>query len=130
MLRQIKITTGALVSRAFIQVLDKTPRTGAKVEARSAIEKEVFDSEDSISDNSKAISVLLSMVGDIYDVLPKTSKDKMDAERRAGIEYVITKFRETRTTADVGIEESGTDFIDKLLNRQAKVCTIVTEAKS
>jgi len=118
---------GMLVTKAVKAVMDDTPKTDKKYRVRKEINEKVFDLDDSVADNSKMISLLTTVLSRIYDVLPDTEKDNLNADDRAMIEYMFSKFKTTNTRADVQFATEGVSLIDKLLDRQADIGTIVQQ---
>lgn len=98
----------------------------SKTKAREAIEREVFDDKDAIADNGKMISLMMTMMSRLYDVMDETNKSALDPADRALIEYTFEKFKLTDTRADVQFaEEGGIETVDKLLERQGRIGEIV-----
>jgi len=98
---------------------------GKKGLARYKIHKQVFDIYDSVADNAKMISLLFSLVSRIWSVMPNTQKNKLSQDEVDMINYVVNKFKEIRTRADVEFEKEGMNLIDKLMERQKKIGEIV-----
>ena len=111
--------------KAIVEVPQEAPSTEKKDFIRYDIEKEVFDLPDSVADNSKMISLTLSLVSRIYDTLSKSAKDKIPAKDRAMIEGLLDLFKETTTLADEQFAKEGPEMVNKILDRQAKVAKIV-----
>ena len=124
MYKKVKKTNGLLVENYFEETLTP-PSKDEKVKKRYEIEKEVFDLEDSVADNSKMISLIFSLGATIYDVLTDEQKSKIPDEKRELIEYSIQRFKDTETWGDIQVKKEGKKAIDKLLDRQKKVAEIL-----
>jgi len=98
---------------------------GKKGLVRYEIHKQVFDIYDSVADNAKMISLLFSLVSRIWSVMPNTQKSKLSQDEVDMINYVVNKFKEIRTRADVEFEKEGMNLIDRLMERQKKIGEIV-----
>lgn len=125
MYKQTTKINGALRSNAVTEVLDQEPKADKKSLSRLQIQEEVFDNSDSIADNAKMISLMMTLVSRIYDVLDDTQKDNLSTDDRNLIEYTFNKFSNTNTRADVQFASEGITLIDKLLDRQASIGNIV-----
>ena len=99
--------------------------TDTKSKQRLEIQDQVFDNADSIADNAKMISLLISVVRRMYEIMPETQKADLDSDDRTMIEYTFSQFASTQTRADVQFAVEGLALIDKLLARQGQVGTIV-----
>jgi len=104
-------TKGMLVTPAIKKVLDSTPKTDKKSFQRERISNEVFDLEDSVADNAKMISLLISMISRLYPLINTTALAVND---KALIDAVMAEFATTNTRADA-----------RVLARQAAVGAIV-----
>ena len=93
--------------------------------ARKRIQEEVFDLPDSIADNAKMISLLMSVIKRIYEALPATTKNKIKDKEM--IEEMIQVFNNTQTLADVQFAQEGDKMIKKIFDRQAKIGDIVKD---
>jgi len=91
--------------------------------SRMQIEEEVFDLADSVADNAKMISLLMSMVKRLYEVLPDDIKNNI--QDNAMIESVIDEFDNTQTAADVKFAVEGDNLIKTIFERQAKIGEII-----
>ena len=109
------------------QEIPDAPSNSKKAKARHRIENEVFDLRDSVADNSKMISLLISLVSRIYSTLTATAKGKLSSADKALIETVITEFKNVNTRADVQLAKEGPSMITKILSRQAQIGTIVSQ---
>lgn len=125
MYKQTTKINGALRSNAVTEVLDQEPKADKKSLSRLQIQEEVFDNSDSIADNAKMISLMMTLVSRIYNVLDDTQKDNLSTDDRNLIEYTFNKFSNTNTRADVQFASEGITLIDKLLDRQASIGNIV-----
>jgi len=116
---------GLRVRANYIERIGTEPKNDKKSEARYLIENEVFDIRDSVADNAKMISLLVSFVERIWSIIPDDQKDNLSDEDRQAIDYVTGKFKDTVTWADIQWQEEGIGFADKLLDRQAQVGYII-----
>ncbi len=93
--------------------------------ARKRIQEEVFDLPDSIADNAKMISLLMSVIKRIYEALPTTTKNKIKDKEM--IEEMIKVFDNIQTLADVQFAQEGDVMIQKIFDRQAKIGDIIKD---
>lgn len=100
----------------------------AKGEARNSIEALGIDTLDSLADTSKMISIGLSFIATIYEVLTDEQKNAIPAEKRALIEFGINAFKETNTWADLQLANEGTAMITRILERQKHIALAVAAA--
>ena len=124
---QAKKRVGTIVTNGdVVEELNALPNS-KKARARKAINEQVFDNEDSIADNAKMISLMLTMMSRLYGAMSDETKAKLDSDDRALIEYTMSKFASTNTRADMQFASDGAvPTIDKLLDRQAKIGEIVS----
>jgi len=90
---------------------------------------EVRSVEDSIADLAKMNSLLFSCISAMYNTMTDTAKGKIDDGTKEIIDYSVEKFKETTTRADNQLMKEGTDLIDKLFDREAKIATIISDIK-
>jgi len=121
-------TNGMLVKKAVVPYLDTTPSIDKKMKTRKEINENVFDLDDSVADNSKMISLLTTIISRMYDTFSDEQKDLMDSADREMIEYTFAKFKDTNTRADVQFATEGIGLVDKLLDRQGQIGTIVKDS--
>jgi len=93
--------------------------------ARKRIQDEVFDLPDSIADNAKMISLMMSVIKRIYEALPTTTKNKIKDKEM--IEEMIKVFDNIQTLADVQFAQEGDKMIKKIFDRQAKIGDIIKD---
>ena len=115
---------GALRTPAVTEVPDTELKVDKKSKHRLAIQEQVFDNADSIADNAKIASLLLTVISRIYDIIPSSQKDNLDQNDRDMIEYTFNKFANTNTRADIQFATEGLALVDRLLDRQAAICAI------
>lgn len=121
----IKEVRKNLFKKAYKEELNE-PDSSLKAKQRYKIEKQVFDTQDSVADNAKMISLMITLLSRFYDSFTDTQKNRIPQEDKALIEYLFSKFAETNTRADVQFsQEGGQTMVDKLLDRQAKIGEIV-----
>jgi len=115
---------GILFSKAIEEVPAKTVYKDVKKgKARAEIQEQVFDLADSVADNAKMISLMMSVIKRIYNALPSTTKSKI--EDKEMIESMITLFDNIQTAADVKFQAEGDKMIKRLFERQNKVGEVI-----
>lgn len=114
---------------AFLEKPDDELKTDEKSHIRYDIEKEVFDLPDSVADNSKMISLVISLVERMYTVMPDDQKELIPEQDRVLIDMVLNTFKQTTTIADEQLATEGPAMITKILDRQAKIANIVKQHK-
>lgn len=124
-LKEIKTTENGVNYKKKVAEVPSEPSADSKSFIRYKIKKEVFDTEDSLADTTKWLSLLTTVVSNMYSILDDSQKVKLDENTRNMIEYAYTKFKETNTRGDVQFAEEGTEMIDKIFTRQAQVGEIV-----
>jgi len=124
----IKEQKGMLVRNVVKKTFEETVSADKKDFIRKDIEKDVFDTEDAIADNAKMLSLLTTIVSRMYDVLDDTQKDALGADDRSMIEYTFKKFKTTNTRADVQFATEGITLVDKLLDRQGQIGSIIANS--
>ena len=122
---ETKKVNGIRIQKAYKEVVESEPTGSKKAKARYEIENNVFDLRDSVADNAKMISLLTSLVSRIWSIIPDDQKDNLSDEEKQVIDYVIDKFDNTETWADVQFKKEGLTFADKLLERQSQVGSII-----
>ena len=126
MLKQTKITNGLRVQTAYVEDLDKQPQLGSKAKAKYEIQEQVYSAlADSVADNAKMISLVFAMGSAIYSVLTDSMKNNLDAAIKDKIEYAIDKYHSVETWGDIQLAQEGNEAIDKLLDRQAAIGSII-----
>jgi len=98
-----------------------------KAKIREEIQEKVFDIPDSVADNAKLISLLMSVVKRMYEVMPKTSKAKI--KDRDMIEGMIQVFDDTQTLADVQFSKQGGKLVQRIFKRQGDITKIAGSIK-
>ncbi len=116
---------GALRTPIIKQIPIETELDKNKGKNREAVETHVFDLADSVADNAKMISMLMSIVMRMWDVMPQDERDDMDPADVTMINDTFALFRVTNTRADEQFAEEGFALIEKLLGRQAKIAEVV-----
>jgi len=117
---------GMLFTKAVKKVYSDTISTDRKDFIRKDIQDEVFTIEDSVADNSKTISLLLTIVSRMYEAMNPTDKANIPPADVATIDYVINSFKTVQTRADIQFAAEGPALVDKLLARQGKIGEIVS----
>ena len=125
MLKKTLQTQNGILYQTTIEEVPMVPSTSKKIMKRQEIQDEVFDLEDSVADNSKMISLMLTVMDRMYNTFTETQKAKMTAEDRGMIEYMFSKFKVTETRADVQFKSEGLELVDRLLDRQATIGDIL-----
>lgn len=100
-----------------------------KLLQRFHIESEVRDTEDSIADLAKWLSLVTSTLKEMYILISDVDKAKIAPEKRAIIEYSLGKFDTTYTRGDVSLATEGTYSIDKILKRESDISKIISDIK-
>jgi uncharacterized protein YeeX (DUF496 family) len=116
------IVEGALRTSAIKEIptehiLDR--KKGAK---RKEINEEIFDIDDSVADNSKMISLLLSILNNIYSALPADAKANI--QDKEVIESVLSEFN-SKANFSTKLSTEGAELAQKLFDRQEQISTIV-----
>jgi len=111
---------GALRTPVITEVPTEKTLPFQKGQERSQIES-IFDLNDSVADNAKMISLIMTTISRMYDSFTATQKDRIPQEDRDVIEYTFATFAQTETRADVQFTTEGITLIDKLLNRQGQI---------
>ena len=125
MLEKKILKKGALHKVGVQETLNKEIKTEKKYLNRKKIQDEVFDDSDSIADNAKMISLLLTVISRMYDIMPTEQKDLLKADDKAMIEYAFNKFHTTNTRADTLYAQEGNSLIDTLMKRQSDINLII-----
>jgi len=129
MLEKTTKIKGALRSPAYQEVLDVTKKVDQKTKNRYAIQEGVFDDLDSIADNAKMVSLIMSMFYRLYEAMPQEVFDNLTVEDKGAIEYAIGVFKATRTRADDLFDSEGTEFVDRMFVRQGQVGQILRDTE-
>ena len=119
--------SGVLITKKIKEIPDEKQIDYKKGLARKKIEEEVFDIQDSVADNAKMISLLTSVVRTLWEIIPDENKKVLPDDAKQAIEYVMGKFKETTTWADIKWAQEGIGFADKLLERQGNIGKIIKE---
>lgn len=124
---QIKLKDKMLVTNKteVKAVFDDKPKSDEKSIKRARINEEVFSIEDSVADNAKMISLLITLCDRLYNTFDDDQKNKLSDDDRDLIEYVFSSFKECDTRADIQLAKDGTDMIDNIFNSQSKVGEIL-----
>jgi len=96
-----------------------------------AYERDIYvrNSEDSIADLAKMISLAFSTISSIWESLDDDAKSSIDPDKKAMIDYSVAKFALTETRADAQLAEEGTKLVDKLFDREVNINSIITKHK-
>ena len=119
---------GMLTKKAIKKTYKEEVRSDKKAFIRKEIADQVFDDQDAIADNAKMISLLITVISRLYDVMDAPSKALLDPNDKAMIEYVFSKFKTVNTRADVQFATEGIALVDRLMDRQGTIGTIITTA--
>jgi len=125
MLKETTKKEGMWTRRAVEEVPDTKLKADIKSLQRLKIQDEVFDLHDSVADNGKMISLLMSLIIKMYSTYTDTQKNRLDDNDRAMIESVFAEFAGVQTRADVQFAKEGIGMVTKILDRQAKIGAIV-----
>lgn len=127
MLQATTQSKGPLRRKGVIEVQDSDIKTDMKSLSRLEIQNTVFDNSDSIADNAKMISLMMTTMTRFYSMFTEDQKATLSPEDRGMIEYTFNKFATTNTRADVQFSIEGIALVDKLLDRQADIGSIIKE---
>jgi len=116
------ISKGALKTKAIEISSEKTMKVGKKYQMRKEISENVFDLDDSVADNAKMISLLMTMMRKVYDALP--DKSVISNNDIAFMDYAFNKHKNSITLADKEFAVNGNVFVDKLIDRQVQIKTL------
>ena len=86
---------------------------------------DVRNSEDSIADIAKMVSLAFSVISTLWELTPDDAKDNVPAEKKGLIDYAVMKFNSIDTRADRQIAAEGTKLVDKLYDREVHIANIV-----
>ena len=112
MFKDTRITRNGISKVAVVEYFDD-PSTTAKMRKRKKIDDEVFDIHDSVSDNAKMISLILSFLESIYNVLTPAQQADIPEDDKVLLEYMLNNM----TDRD---DIKNSDEIDSLLDRQER----------
>ncbi len=126
MLKKITVQiSDFLFERGVVEVVDKTPKKDKKSLNRLDIQENVFDNPDAIADNSKMISLIMSMLMRMWAVMPDEQKELMSEQDKAMLDQTFAMFDDTITSADVAFSEEGMELVNRLLTRQGDIASIL-----
>jgi hypothetical protein len=125
MYKQIMKIKGALRTPVIKEVPSEKEIPLKKGKDRQRIEEAVFDIPDSVADNAKMISLLLSILSRVYGVLDDTQKDQLTTEDRELIENTFDLFQTIDTRADKQFQAEGFGLVEKLMRRQQSIADII-----
>ncbi len=94
---------------------------------RKLIEDKVFDINDSVADNAKLISLLISVVSRIWSMQSEEQRGSLPQEEQDMINYFAAAFQNTQTRADVQFANEGVGLIDRLLTKQSDIGKIIKD---
>jgi len=89
----------------------------------------VRNSEDSIADVAKMVSLAFSVIATLWELTPDDAKDNISADKKGLIDYAVFKFNQINTRADRQIAAEGTALVDKLYDREVAIADIVDKVK-
>ena len=128
MIKETIVTQGLRVRKAYVEELDKKPKVNKKAKVKYQIQEQVYSAlADSVADNAKLISLVFAMGASIYNALDDSTKNNIPDYTRAKIEYAIKKYHSVETWGDIQLAAEGNEAIEKLLDRQAKIGSIVKD---
>ena len=125
--KEITTHTGMLFKKKYKQVLEYITDI-KKAKVRQKISQQVFDSEDSISDNAKLISLLLTIFSKLYAA--DFDKSKLDKVDKIIIDSLIDIVQTTKTRFSTQFEKEGYSLLSKLLQRQQQIDNIISSVYS
>jgi len=103
----------------------KLTRKDAKKLIAYERDTDVRNSEDSIADLAKMISLSFSAISALWVMVSEEDKAALPPEKKAVIDYAVSKFNDTVTRADEQLAVEGTKLIDKLYSREVNIAGIV-----
>jgi len=115
------VTNGALMTKGVEITSENVVKTGKKYRMRKRINEEVFDIDDSVADNAKMISLMMTMMRKIYDIIDTSALSTSD---KALMDYAFNKHKSTETLADKIYSAEGDSLVDKLIDRQSQIKVI------
>ncbi len=124
MLKKIVIKEGVRCKQGYKETLPESS-TDSKTKARYQIQENVFDIKDSIADNAKMISLVLSVMKRMWETTPQAQKDLMSTEDLALINSTFDLFASTTTHADNLFAGEGFALVERLMQRQQQVGDIL-----
>jgi len=125
MLKEKKIkANNSLFKKGVEEILDNDSSTEKSL-SRLKIQNDVFDTSDSIADCAKWLSLMTTMMSRLYEQTPEVQKAALSVEDRAFIEYAFSKFATTTTRADNQFAFEGNILIDRIMDRQSKIGSIL-----
>lgn len=123
--------------RKGVMVALPAPDTTLRGQMRKRINKEVGDLSELVANAHNMISLIMSTISVIYSELIKTmSPEQLQAfeqnepAKKALIEYAITKFSGTITTADIKFAQDPQGAVNELIDSQGQIGTIMKELKN
>lgn len=96
-----------------------------KLMHRKKIKTGVRDTDDSVADLAKWISLVTSMNFTIYNALSATAKSNIPAQERELIELCQSIFKNTETVGDLSLAREGGNLIQKIMNREKTIAQII-----
>jgi hypothetical protein len=120
-----KIKKGPMYKTIYEDNSTTTVYSQKKAAARDEINTSVFDLEDAHADTAKWLSLVTTLLSRLYTAMDTETKNRLDPQDRAMIEYTFAKFAVTYTRGDIAFAKEGLALIDKLLKRQNEVGKIV-----
>lgn len=90
----------------------------------------VRNSEDSIADVAKMVSLAFSVIATLWELTPDDAKNNVPDGRRGLIDYAVAKFESIDTRADRQLVTEGTVLVDKLYDREVAIANIIDKVKN
>jgi len=134
-LEKITKRNGMLAKTKFIEKPEELPAT-PKTYIRKDIREEVYDVEDAIADSFKLSLANMSMIYRLFLLTVQLYKDlkKEDELRKVipedlenAVNKIMNFYKGTNTILDLKIKEEGLMFMERILDRQGKVASIIEE---
>ncbi len=116
---------GSVIRKVYIETPTNQEVSITKGNLRETIQKEVFDINDSVADNAKMISLMMTTMSRMWEIIPMEQKDLLETEEVAMIDATFTLFGNVVTSADVQFASEGMGLVEKLLNRQSEIGNII-----
>jgi len=124
-----KTTNGLLRTKQIKEVFEEQSLPLRIGKIRKGIREQISDRDDLIADLFKLNFLTISALKYVYKALPDDVKDDIPDKARDLLDNSFKKYEDTKTIMDLYIEKGDTSFIDRILDRQAKITEIIENTK-
>ncbi len=100
-----------------------------KARVRERIQEEAGDTDAMVGKLADMVSLIISAMSEMWRVTTPACKEKMDPVKVALVQYMFDRFAVTETSADVDFKIDAYATINKLVDVQGTVGTIMKEEK-